>query len=53
MKNEFEITLLGELSFFLGLQICQRNQEIFISQTKSIKKILKRLRMEDFKLVAS
>jgi hypothetical protein len=33
MQNEFEMSLLGELSFFPGLQICQRNQGIFISQT--------------------
>ena len=26
MQNEFEMSLLRELSFFLGLQICQRNQ---------------------------
>jgi hypothetical protein len=26
MQNEFEMSLLGELSFFLGLQIRQRNQ---------------------------
>jgi hypothetical protein len=25
IQNEFEISLLGELSFFLGLHICQRN----------------------------
>jgi hypothetical protein len=36
MHNEFEILLLGELSFFLGLQIRQRNQDIFIYQTKYI-----------------
>jgi hypothetical protein len=36
MQNEFEILLLGELSFFLGRQIRQRNQGIFISQTKYI-----------------
>ena len=34
MKKEFEMSLLGELSFFLGLQIRQSNQGIFISQTK-------------------
>jgi hypothetical protein len=28
MQNEFEISLLGELSFFLGLHICQSNQGI-------------------------
>jgi hypothetical protein len=53
MQNEFEMSLLGELSFFLGLHICQRNQEIFISQTKCIKDMLKRFRMEDFKLVTT
>jgi hypothetical protein len=51
MQNEFEMSLLGELSFFLGLQICQRNQGIFISQTKYIREMLKRFRMEDCKLV--
>ena len=33
MQNEFEMSLLGELSFFMGLHICQSNQGIFISQT--------------------
>jgi hypothetical protein len=42
MQNEFEMSLLGELSFFLGLQICQSNQGIFISQTKYIREMLKR-----------
>ena len=37
MQNEFEMLLLGELSFFLGLQIRQSKQVIFISQTKYIK----------------
>jgi hypothetical protein len=41
--------LLGELSFFLGLQICQSNKGIFISQTKYIREILKRFGMEDCK----
>jgi hypothetical protein len=51
MHNEFEISLLGELSFFLGLQIRQSNQGIYISQTKYIREIIKRFRMEDCKLV--
>ena len=46
MHSEFEMSLLGELSFFLRLQIRQRNQGIFISQTKYIREILKRFRME-------
>jgi hypothetical protein len=47
MHNEFEISLLVELSFFLGLQICQSNQRIFISQTKYIREMLKKFGMED------
>jgi hypothetical protein len=50
-QNEFEMSLLGELSFFLGLQICQSSQGIFISQSKYIREMLKRFRMEDCKLV--
>jgi hypothetical protein len=49
MHNEFEMSLLGELSFFLGLQICQRNKGIFVSQTKYIREMLKRFGMEDCK----
>jgi hypothetical protein len=42
MHNEFEMSLLGELS----LQIRQINQGIFISQTKYIKEMINRLVME-------
>ena len=49
----FEMSLLGELSFFLGLQICQRNQGIFISQTKYIREMLKMFGKEDFKPVTT
>jgi hypothetical protein len=51
MQNEFEMVLLGELSFFLGLQIHQTNQGNFISQTKYIREMLKRFGMEDCKPV--
>jgi hypothetical protein len=49
MQNEFEMSLLGELSFFLGLQIHQRNQGIFIYQTNYIREMIKRFGMEDCK----
>jgi hypothetical protein len=45
------MTLLGELSFFLGLRIRQRNEGIFISQTKYIREMIKRFGMEDCKPV--
>jgi hypothetical protein len=39
MQNEFEMSLLGELTFFLGLYISQLDEGIFISQTKYIKEM--------------
>jgi hypothetical protein len=51
MQNEFEMSLLGELSFFLGLQIRQKNQGMFISQTKYIREMIKKFGMEECKPV--
>jgi len=45
MQQEFEMSLLGELKFFLGLQISQQADGIFISQSKYIKEMLKRFQM--------
>jgi hypothetical protein len=49
MANEFEMSMIGELSFFLGLQIKQIKEETFVSQTKYIKDMLKKFGMEDAK----
>ena len=43
MYNEFEMSTMGELSFFLGLQIKQLKDGIFLNQEKYIKDLLKRL----------
>ena len=43
------MSMLGELSFFLGLHISQSSKGIFISQTKYIKEMLKKFQMEDSK----
>ena len=45
--------MLGELTFFLGLQVYQSDKWIFISQTKYIKDMLNKLKMEDSKPVNS
>ena len=39
MQQEFEMSLLGELTFFLGLQVHQTADGIFLSQTKYLKQI--------------
>ncbi|GJX54718.1 putative ribonuclease H-like domain-containing protein [Tanacetum coccineum] len=41
MKNGFQISSMGELTFFLGLQVKQKEHGIFISQDKYVTDILK------------
>eukprot|EP00253_Pinus_taeda_P014456 PITA_14456 len=53
MQKEFEMSLLGELTYFLGLQIQQKEGGIFLSQTKYLKQILKKYGMEDAKPVCT
>jgi hypothetical protein len=53
MQQEFEMSMLGELSFFLGLQIHQSERGIFISQSKYLKEILKKFGMENCALVST
>jgi len=49
MKDEFEMSMMGELSFFLGLQVKQTRDEIFLCQSKYCKEILKKFEMENCK----
>jgi hypothetical protein len=51
MSREFEMSMIGELNFFLGLQIKQLKEGTFISQDKYIKDILKKLEMDDCKAI--
>eukprot|EP00253_Pinus_taeda_P015722 PITA_15722 len=53
MQKEFEMSMLGELTYFLGLQIQQNEGGIFLSQTKYLKQILKKYGMEDAKPVCT
>jgi hypothetical protein len=49
MAKKFEMSMIGELSYFLGLQIKQIKEGTFVSQTKYIKDMLKKFGMEDAK----
>ncbi|GKA68184.1 retrovirus-related pol polyprotein from transposon TNT 1-94 [Tanacetum coccineum] len=49
MHDEFEISLMGELNFFLGLQIKQMEDGIFFNQSKYIKEMLKKVGLENSK----
>ena len=41
MSQEFEMSMMGELKYFLGLQIKQNEEGIFINQAKYVKDLLK------------
>jgi hypothetical protein len=43
------MSMVGEISFFLGLEVNQTKNGIFVSQTKYIKEMLKKFQMEDNK----
>ncbi|KAH9783541.1 hypothetical protein KPL71_009348 [Citrus sinensis] len=42
ISQEFEMNMMGELKYFLGLQIKQNEEGIFINQAKYVKDLLKR-----------
>ncbi|KAI3815669.1 hypothetical protein L1987_15348 [Smallanthus sonchifolius] len=47
MKSKFEMSNMGELSFFLGLQVSQRENGIYLHQTKYVQDILSKYKMSD------
>ncbi|KAJ9559742.1 hypothetical protein OSB04_004902 [Centaurea solstitialis] len=46
MTTRFEMSMLRELSFFLGLQVLQKPDGILINQSKYIRDLLKRFHMD-------
>nr|GEU32353.1 ribonuclease H-like domain-containing protein [Tanacetum cinerariifolium] len=49
MYENFQISSMGELTFFLGLQVKQKNDGIFITQDKYVAKILKKFGFTEVK----
>jgi hypothetical protein len=47
MQSEFEMSLVGELTYFLGLQVKQMEDTILISQSKYAKNIVKKFGMDN------
>ena len=46
MKKEFKMRMVGELNYFLGLQMKQQKYGIFISQEKYAKNLVKRFNLD-------
>jgi hypothetical protein len=53
MANEFEMFMIGELNYFLSLQIKHLKNDTFVSQDKYIKDMLKKFGMEDTKGIST
>nr|GFA82346.1 uncharacterized mitochondrial protein AtMg00810-like [Tanacetum cinerariifolium] len=49
MKEKFQMSSIGELTFFLGLQLKQKQDGIFISQDKYVAEILTKFGLTDGK----
>ena len=49
MKTKFEMSLVGKLTFFLGLQIRQLTDIIFLSQFKYVRELVKKFDQESTK----
>ncbi|GJU40573.1 putative ribonuclease H-like domain-containing protein [Tanacetum coccineum] len=49
MQSRFQMSSMGELTFFLGLQVKQNNEGIFISQDKYVAEMLKKFDLVNVK----
>ena len=49
MAREFEMSMIGELTYFLGFQVKQLKEGMFIHQEKYTRGILKKFKMDDCK----
>ncbi|XP_075074463.1 uncharacterized protein LOC107819632 [Nicotiana tabacum] len=53
LKHQGEFKMMGKLTFFLGLQIKKVQEEIFISQTKYPKELIKKFGMSNAKAIGT
>jgi hypothetical protein len=52
IEKEFQIFMMGALTFFLGIQVTQTKQGIFIYQAKYMNDLMKKFNMAELKLVS-
>jgi hypothetical protein len=53
MKSEFQMSMMGELTFFLGIQVKQMKQGTFVHQGKYTKDLMKKFNMMELKPVST
>jgi hypothetical protein len=53
MESEFQISMMGELTFFLGIQVKQMKQGTFVHTAKYTKDLMKKFNMAELKPVST
>jgi hypothetical protein len=53
MEKEVQMSMMGELAFFLGIQVKQTKQGTFIHQAKYTKDLMKKFNMTELKPVST
>jgi len=53
MHNEFEMSMIEELKFFVWLPIKQADSLVYLHQTKYVKELLKRFKIEEAKAMSA
>jgi hypothetical protein len=53
MESEFQVSMIGELTFFLGIQVKQTKQGTFVHQAKYTKDLMKKFNMVELKPVST
>jgi hypothetical protein len=49
MESEFQMSMMEELTFFLGIQVKQTKQDTFVHQVKYMKDLMKKFNMTELK----
>jgi hypothetical protein len=53
MESEFQMSMMGEITFLLGIQVKQTRQGTFVHQTKYTKDLMKKFNMAELKSVST
>jgi hypothetical protein len=53
MESEFQMSMMGELTFFLSIQVKQTKQGTFVHQAKYTKDLMKKFNMAELKPVST
>jgi hypothetical protein len=53
MESEFQMSMMGELAFFLGIQVKKMKQGTFVHQAKYTRDLMKKFNMTELKTVST